>query len=213
VGGDLDGDGCKNLDEDADVDADGVADASDGCVVGETGWTSSAANDHDGDGCRDATEDADDDNDGVLDASDQCPTQANATSTGCPAAPITKPITTPIPTPAAFGTDTRVKLTVPAKRVRARGPVRVKLANANAFAVAARVAAKAGKPRAIKLGTRGVNVTGSATTTLSFRVPKAVRRAFQRKGRLVLRLNATVTDPAGNVRTVQARVTLRLKRR
>ena len=55
-----------------DCDSDGVADNSDQCRVGETGWTSNGSTDNDGDGCRDESEDADDDNDGLDDISDQC---------------------------------------------------------------------------------------------------------------------------------------------
>ena len=63
------GDAC-----DEDDDSDGVADVSDSCPKGETGWLSDEMNDHDGDGCKDSTEeDLDDDGDGVPDVSDACP--------------------------------------------------------------------------------------------------------------------------------------------
>ena len=54
-----------------DTDGDGIANGSDACAEGASGWTSSAGTDHDADGCRDA-EDTDDDGDGVVDTDDAC---------------------------------------------------------------------------------------------------------------------------------------------
>ena len=68
---DLDQDGCRDSDRDADDDGDTVLDLSDDCPAGQTNWESSF--DHDGDGCHDELEDSDDDADGFLDNSDLCP--------------------------------------------------------------------------------------------------------------------------------------------
>lgn len=68
-GADLDTDGLCNV-GDPDDDNDTIADASDLCAAGATGWTSSTSIDNDGDGCRDADEDTDDDNDGAADGAD-----------------------------------------------------------------------------------------------------------------------------------------------
>ena len=56
-----------------DADGDGVADSSDDCQNGASGWTSSPSTDYDSDGCNDLAEDSDDDNDGVDDGVDYCP--------------------------------------------------------------------------------------------------------------------------------------------
>ena len=66
---DMDGDGCRDSDEDAfpdnraesvDTDGDTVGDNADACdgVDAATGWTSNTTTDMDGDGCRDSDEDA-----------------------------------------------------------------------------------------------------------------------------------------------------------
>ena len=68
-GTDSDSDGICNP-GDPDDDGDGIADGSDLCPQGETGWTSSGGTDFDGDGCRDSSEDTDDDNDGSSDLAD-----------------------------------------------------------------------------------------------------------------------------------------------
>ena len=57
-----------------DSDGDGVFDAVDSCLNGDTNWTSVVTNDYDGDGCQDGTsEEVDNDNDGILDDDDECP--------------------------------------------------------------------------------------------------------------------------------------------
>ena len=69
---DLDGDGIGDACEN-DTDGDGIEDASDNCPFDGFAWESAHDIDHDQDGCRDADRDADDDGDNVLDLSDQCP--------------------------------------------------------------------------------------------------------------------------------------------
>ena len=51
-----------------------MADTSDSCALGDTGWIASSTTDYDSDGCQDAVEDTDDDNDGVTDSLDSCRT-------------------------------------------------------------------------------------------------------------------------------------------
>ena len=71
---DMDGDGCHDLSEDSDDDADGRQDGADLCARGLIGWDSTEVSlDHDGDGCQDASEDDDDDGDTILDVQDNCP--------------------------------------------------------------------------------------------------------------------------------------------
>lgn len=72
VNTDFDGDGCDDVVEDADDDADGVIDDFDQCVTEDFNLSA----DFDADGCDDANEDLDDDNDGKLDSEgDVCLTE------------------------------------------------------------------------------------------------------------------------------------------
>ena len=68
---DVDQDGCRDYDEDADDDNDGVLDINDSCAS-TIGWLSNQENDRDQDGCMDDGIDADDDGDGILDEVDSC---------------------------------------------------------------------------------------------------------------------------------------------
>jgi hypothetical protein len=68
---DVDQDGCRDYDEDADDDNDGVLDINDSCAS-TIGWLSNLENDRDQDGCMDDGIDADDDGDGILDEVDSC---------------------------------------------------------------------------------------------------------------------------------------------
>ena len=70
---DLDGDGCRDSDEDLDDDGDGLLDVNDACPRGWTDWVPNNVTDIDMDGCYDASEDLDDDNDGFEDFIDKCP--------------------------------------------------------------------------------------------------------------------------------------------
>jgi Ca2+-binding RTX toxin-like protein len=105
--------------------------------------------------------------------------------------------------PAAFGAKTLVTLALASKRIPARGPLAVRVSNANGFDVSGTLA---GQPRT-RLGAKSFAVRANARRTVRLRLPKALRRQLARKGRLTLRLSATVRDPAGNARTV--RMTLR----
>ena len=71
---DLDSDGCHDLTEDEDDDADGIRDGADRCARGLLGWDAQdELLDWDSDGCRDDSEDEDDDDDTVPDSRDSCP--------------------------------------------------------------------------------------------------------------------------------------------
>ena len=72
---DRDGDGCRDMDEDADDDGDGIVDSLDACdtLLTKHNWSSDYASDYDSDGCHDSDEDEDDDSDSLADASDACP--------------------------------------------------------------------------------------------------------------------------------------------
>ena len=64
---------AKYLEEDNDLDNDGIPNGNDLCATGYNNWLSNSTTDWDGDGCHDALEDSDDDNDGVIDNIDICP--------------------------------------------------------------------------------------------------------------------------------------------
>jgi len=60
------------IEENPDLDGDGIPDESDQCVESTVAFVSSSSNDIDGDGCHDISEDTDDDGDGRPDTSDRC---------------------------------------------------------------------------------------------------------------------------------------------
>jgi hypothetical protein len=121
--------------------------------------------------------------------------------------------------PAAFGARTLVTLVLATKRIPARGPLKIRVANANGFEITGRLSgrtvsdASAARRRPVKLKAKAFRVGAQARKTIRLRLPKALGRLLQRKGRLRLRLTATVKDPAGNTRTVRKTVTPRLRRR
>ena len=122
-------------------------------------------------------------------------------------------------TTPAFGADTLVTLTLAAKRIPARGPLKIRVANANGFEITGRLSGQtvnrisAARKRRIKLRAKRFKVAASARATVRLALPKPVRRVLKRTGRVRLRLTAKVTDPAGNTRTVKKRVTPKLKRK
>ena len=139
-----------------------------------------------------------------------------------PGAPLADPTGGPAPSPGstprpAFGASTKVTVKLAAGRIGARGPVRVLVSNANAFAVTgtlagtARIGAKRGG--GLKLTAKRFTVAATGRTTIKLALSKALRRELQRKRKLVLRLSAAVQDPSGNRRTVRHEVTPRLKAR
>lgn len=113
----------------------------------------------------------------------------------------------------AFGARTRVTLRLGAKRIRARGPLPVIVANANRFTVTGRLAgATATRPR-VTLATRRIRVRAASPATFNLVLSKRLRSRFAHTGRLTVRLRAAVRDPAGHTRTVLKTVSVRLRGR
>jgi hypothetical protein len=116
-----------------------------------------------------------------------------------------------------FGADTLVTLSLAAKRIPAKGPIKVKVTNKNDFEVDGRLSGRTpkrvtvSKRRVVKLKSKAFTVGGGARKTVKLKLPKALRKLLKRKGKLTLRLAATVKDPAGNTRTVRKRVSPKLK--
>jgi hypothetical protein len=119
--------------------------------------------------------------------------------------------------PLAFGSKTLVTLRLAAKRIPAKGPVPVRVANGNAFEVSGRLSGRTtkavavAKRKRIKLGTKAFRVAANSRTTVKLKLPRKLGRLLRRSGRLSLRLSARVQDPAGNSRTVSKKVAPKLK--
>ena len=124
-----------------------------------------------------------------------------------------------LPPPPAFGPATLVTLALARKRIPARGPVPVRVANGNDFDVTGVLAGRTStkvtvsRRRFVRLRAKAFTVGPRAATTVKLRLPKPLRRLLRRTRRLSLRLTATVRDPSGNTRTVRKRVSPRLKQR
>ena len=118
--------------------------------------------------------------------------------------------------PQAFGSGTRVTLALASRRIPASGPLKVRVANGNAFAVRGRLSGRTTRlvrKRRINLGARAFGLVARAEQTVKLTLPKALRRLLKRKRKLPLRLVARVTDLAGNTRRVETTVRPRLKTR
>jgi hypothetical protein len=122
------------------------------------------------------------------------------------------------PSVFAFGSNTLVTLSLAAKRIPRRGPIKVRVANGNDFAVAGKLwgvttkKVAANRKRRVRLKAKAFSVAGNARKTIKLGLPKVLRKLLARKRKLTLRLIAKVRDPAGNTRTVKKRVTLRLRK-
>jgi hypothetical protein len=103
----------------------------------------------------------------------------------------------PQPT-AVFGTDTAVTI----KRVGSKRRLRVRVTNANAFAVS-------GTVRGRGVARKPLQIAANGKQTVRLRVTKSLKRKLTRKRKVVLRLRAVVRDPAGNTRTVRRTTTVR----
>jgi hypothetical protein len=118
----------------------------------------------------------------------------------------------------AFGRRTLVTLSLAVGRIPAKGPVAVRVSNANGFQVTGKLSGRAtSKPSRsrtlrIKLGARSFRIAARADKTVTLRLPKAARRLLRRERTLSLRLTAHVTDPAGHTRTVSKTVQPKLLR-
>lgn len=119
----------------------------------------------------------------------------------------------------AFGARTLVSMRLAANRIPARGPLRVRVANRNGFAITGLLAGRTvnrvtvAVKRRVRLGRKRFSVRAGSGETVRLRLPRTLRREFRRTGVLRLGLVAQVTDPAGTTRTVKKRVRIRLKRR
>ena len=76
--------------------------------------------------------------------------------------------------------------------------------NGNGFTVTGKLTAQTTKGTAFAVGAR-------ARKTVTLKLSKTLRRLLRRDGKLSLRLAATVSDPAGNTRTLRKNVSLRLE--
>jgi uncharacterized delta-60 repeat protein len=120
--------------------------------------------------------------------------------------------------PLAFGARTLVTLRLAAERIPARGPLKVRVANANGFEITGRLSGQTVNrvaltlKRRIKLKAKAFIVGARTKKTVRLKLPKALRQLLRRKRKMTLRLTAKVKDPAGNTRTVKKRVRPRLKR-
>jgi Peptidase family M23 len=122
--------------------------------------------------------------------------------------------------PPTFGTKTLVRLNLGDQQIRARGPVAVRISNANGFIVTGRLSCKTAekipvvsrkRTRRIKLKSRVFTVDAGANKTVRLKLPSRLGRILEQRRDLPLRLTARVWDPAGNVRTVKRRVSAKLR--
>ena len=108
-------------------------------------------------------------------------------------------------------------LKLAAKRIPAKGPLKVRIANANGFQVTGTLAGQtanrvsAGRKRRIKLRSKSFRVAAHAGKTVKLTLPRALRKLLKRKRTLKLRLTATVRDPAGNRRSVRKAIAPKLR--
>jgi hypothetical protein len=132
-----------------------------------------------------------------------------------PATPGPGPGPGPGTGPPAFGSRTLVSLSLAGKRIPAKGPVKVRVANANAFDVTGRLAGEtanrvtvARKIR-VKLPAKRFRVAAGGRKTVALKLPTRLRKLLRRERKLRLRFTATVRDPAGHRRTATKRITVR----
>jgi len=134
-----------------------------------------------------------------------------------PPGPGPGPGALPVPLQSAFAASTHVSLALAVARAPARGPVVIRIANANAFAVRATLSAQTTKPlasahgRRVKLATKRLTIPAHAKSTLKLSLPSALQRLLARQHQLSFALTLVVTDPAGHRRTVKLTVTPRLQ--
>ena len=121
--------------------------------------------------------------------------------------------------PSAFGANTLVTLKLATGGLQAKGPLKVRVANANGFEVTGRLSgetvnrASISRKRLIKLEANSFRVGARAGKAVRLRLPKALRILLIRKRKLKLHLTARIKDPAGNTRILKQRVTLSARRR
>jgi hypothetical protein len=131
---------------------------------------------------------------------------------------VDRPVVIDGPGLLAFGSKTLVTRRLGALQIRARGPLPVRVANANAFAVTGSVSGQTTGPvvvsrrRVVRLKATAFSVAANARKTVKLKLPRPLQRLLKRTGKLSLRLTMKVKDPAGTTRTVKKRLTVRLKR-
>ena len=114
------------------------------------------------------------------------------------------------PPPPGFGTQTLV--TLAGLGLDRRGRMRIRVRNSNTFAITGALAVRSvgAIPRAaVRLGRKTFTVAAGARRTVAVTLSRRAKRALRRRGRLAVRLVATVRAPSGAARTVRKRVTLR----
>lgn len=108
------------------------------------------------------------------------------------------------------------------KGIQARGPVPVKVINANPFPIAGKLSGRSAKKivvtpgagkKHVKLKAKNFAVGAAMTRTVRLKLPAPLRRLLATEGKVTLRLRAKVTDGSGATRTVTAKVQLRLKKK
>ena len=118
-----------------------------------------------------------------------------------------------------FGAKTLVTLKLAAKRIPAKGPLKVRVANGNGFTVTGKLSGATTKKvsvsrsRRVKLKAKSFRVGAHSRTIVKLKLPKTLRKLLKRKHKLSLRLTAKVKDPAGHTRTVKKTVKPRVKKK
>jgi hypothetical protein len=126
-------------------------------------------------------------------------------------------VDTSSPTTDSFGPKTSVTVALAAKRIRARGPLPVRVSNKNPFEVTGSLSgqtaskASAAKRKRVRLASQPFRVRPRARKTVKLKLPKTLRQQLERQRRLTLRLTAKVNDPAGNTRTISKTIKPRLR--
>ena len=100
-------------------------------------------------------------------------------------------------------------MSVTARRIASRGPVKIVVTNGNGFTVSGKLSARTTKGRRLVISGTAFAVSAGARKRVTLTLPGAVRRVLRRERKLRLRLAVKVGDPAGNVRTVTKTVALR----
>jgi Ca2+-binding RTX toxin-like protein len=117
-----------------------------------------------------------------------------------------------------FGARTLVTIKLAVGRIPARGPLPVRIANANGFAVTGSASGQTTAPvtvsakRRVKLKAKRFSVAANSRKTVKLKLPAPLQRVLRNTGRLSLRLTVKVKDPAGTTRTVKKKVVPKLKR-
>jgi len=132
--------------------------------------------------------------------------RVTATNAAGSSSQTSAPVTVMQPT---FGTETLVSLSLTVQSIPAKGPLQVKITNANGFQVSGMLSGQAltrvgtGHKRRLDVATMPFTVAANADTTADVTLKKALRGLLRHKHKKwTLRLSAAVEDPAGQTRTV-----------